>query len=212
MNRCPALAAVTLLVSSVSAFAQYKLEPAGAPPSELPSAIAAVLQKDGHKVAGSSGAFCEVWFRTSLPSGPKSTEDAVSFPAIPHGALIGVIRFPGPGADRRGQTIKPGVYTLRYSQYPINGDHQGIAPQRDFALLTPVAADPGVNETPAFDPLMNLSRKASGTPHPAVLSLESPPAGAGAPALVKEGENDWTLSVKIGDTAIALIVVGKTDA
>jgi hypothetical protein len=125
---------------------------------------------------------------------------------------LGVLRFPSAGADRRGQTIKPGVYTLRYGLYPVNGDHQGAAPQRDFAVLTPIAEDKDPNSTPAFDDLMAMSRKASGTPHPAVLSLEPPAAGSSAPSLNKEGEKDWSLSFKLGDTPMAIILVGKAEA
>ena len=28
---------------------------------------------------------------------------------------------------------------MRYSYYPMNGDHQGVAPQSDFAVLSPAA-------------------------------------------------------------------------
>jgi hypothetical protein len=122
-----------------------------------------------------------------------------------------VIRFPGKGADRRGQVIPAGVYTLRYSLFPVDGAHSGVAPQRDFALLTPLAADPDPAAKPAFDDLVKMSGKASGTPHPAVLSLETPPAGATAPSVVKEGEHDWTLTLKAGDVTFSIIVVGKSE-
>jgi hypothetical protein len=193
------------------AYPQYKLEPAGPPPSDLPPAIAGALQKDGSKiVAGSGTAFCEIWFRSTAPSGPKSTEDGVTLPAIPQGALLGALRFPARGADRRGQNIKPGVYALRYALQPVNGDHQGVAPQRDFMVMIPAADDPGPDAKPTFDDLMKLSRKASGTPHPAVLSM-SASSNSTFPELKKEGENDWALHAKIGDTAVEVILVGKAE-
>src|SRR5947207_10528854 len=182
-----------IMMAAGAAFAQYKMEPAGPPPSDLPASISAALQKDGAKVvAGSGTAFCEVWFRSTAPSGPKSSEEGVTLPTIPQGSLIGALRFPGRGADRRGQNIKPGVYTLRYALQPVNGDHQGVAPQRDFLLMVPVAADPGPGAKPGFDDLVKLSSKASGTPHPAVLSMASS-SNAKFPELKKEGENDWAL-------------------
>src|ERR1700739_1559455 len=99
-----------LMMAAGAAFPQYKLQPAGAPPSDLPPAIAGTLQKDGSKiVAGNGTAFCDLWFRTTAPSGPRSSEDGVALPTIPQGSLLGVIRFPGRGSDRRGQTIKAGV-------------------------------------------------------------------------------------------------------
>ena len=142
------------------------MEPAGAAPPDLAPAFASLMSKQGYKVSGPSGPYCEIWFRSSLPAGTKSSEDSVAFPTIPHGALMGAIRFPGQAADRRGQQIKAGTYTLRYSRYPVNGDHLGVAPQRDFLVLVPAGEDKDPNATPGFDELMAMSKKASGTPHP----------------------------------------------
>jgi len=189
----------------------YKMEPAGAPPPDLAPAFASLMSKQGYKVSGPSGPYCEIWFRSSLPAGTKSSEDSVAFPTIPHGALMGAIRFPGQAADRRGQQIKAGTYTLRYSRYPVNGDHLGVAPQRDFLVMVPAAEDKDPNATPGFDELMAMSKKASGTPHPAVLSME-PPGGGSVPGIAKEGERDWALSVKIGETPLAVILIGKSEA
>jgi len=207
MNRLPAIcSALPLLFCSLSAFAQYKAEPAGSPPPEVAPAIAQALQKDGVKISNSGTAYCEIWFRNAMPSGPATTEENVSLPTVPMGTLLGVIRFDGKGADRRGQTIKAGVYTLRYGIMPINGDHQGAAPQRDFLLMTPAAEDKDLNATPNFEALVAMSRKASGTPHPAVLSFWK--ADSATPGFSKQGESDWVLQTKIGDTPIDVILIG----
>lgn len=194
-------------MAASAAFSQYKVEPGGAPPTEAPAAVVATLKKEGVKITKGGAPYVEIWFRSTTPSGPKSTEDAVTLPTIPQGTLVGVLRFPGAGQDRRGQNIKPGVYTLRYSQHPVNGDHQGVAPQRDFLLLSPAAGDTNASATPNFDELVAMSRKASGTPHPAVLSASSSSSST-FPELKKEGDSDWVLHVKLGDTPIALIVAG----
>jgi hypothetical protein len=202
------------MIRSISAFAfcalsvlgQYKAEPAGAPTSEVAPAIAQALQKDGTRISNNGSAYCEIWFRADKPSGAKSSEENVTLPLIPQGALLGVIRFDGKGADRRGQTIKPGVYTLRYGILPVNGDHQGAAPQRDFLLLTPASEDKDLNSTPNFDTLVAMSTKASGTPHPAVLSFWK--ADSNTPGFAKQGDSDWVLQTKLGDTPIAVILVG----
>src|SRR5581483_6026582 len=78
--------ALLILATSVLCAQSYKMEPAGAPPSDLPPAFASLMSQQGYKVSGPGGVYCEVWFRSSLPSGPKSTEDSVAFPTIPHGA------------------------------------------------------------------------------------------------------------------------------
>ena len=200
------------LMCAGTALAQYKLEPAGAPPAELDPAIAGVLQKDGARIAAADGSpFCEIWLRTTLPSGPKANEESLTLPTVPHGALLGAIRFPGRGSDRRGQTIKPGVYTLRFSYYPVDGNHQGAAPQRDFLILSMASADKNPSATPAFDALMDQSRKASGTPHPACLSFWKADTDF-KPGFEKQGEHDWVFQTKIGDTPVAIILVGKAES
>jgi hypothetical protein len=200
-----------VFVFALLGFAQdYKLEPVATAVPGLPAAFASVIQTQGYRVAGPAGPWCEVWFRKSIPSGSKPADDSVAL-SIAQGTLIGILRFPGPGADRRGQVIKAGVYTMRYSNFPVDGAHQGVAPQRDFALLTPIANDADPAATPAFAPLVQMSLKASGTPHPAVFSLE-PPAGTTFPAVAKEGEKDWTLSVKVGDLPLSIILVGQAGA
>jgi hypothetical protein len=192
------------------ALAQYKMEPAGAPPSDVGGAFAAALQQQGIKISGPGGSvYCEVWFSSQVASGTKASDDTVTLP-IPQGALLGVIRFPGAAQDRRGQSLKACTYTLRYSQYPVNGDHQGVAPQRDFALLVRAGDDPDPKANPSFDALVALSAKASGTPHPAVLSMWNS-ASKKFPDFNKQGEHDWVLDTKVGDVAISIILAGKVE-
>lgn len=200
-----------LTLASTTLLAQYKLDKATEAPAALDPGFAKLLNKDGHRVMGADGkVICEIWLRATAPTGPKSAEEAVSLPTLVHGAVVGVIHFPARYSDRRGQTLKPGVYTMRYSMYPINGDHQGAAPQRDFFLLTPAAEDKDPAATPNFDTLMNMSRKASSTPHPAVFSVwKAEPFKAGLKA---EGEQDWVLEAMLGDIPVAIILVGKADA
>src|SRR5947209_16449777 len=97
---------LTLSACAVAALAQYKTEPAGPPPTDVPAAIRDALQKDGAKISGPGGVLCEVWFRTTTPAGPPNNEKDVTLPNLPHGALLGVIRYEAEGKDRRGQTIK----------------------------------------------------------------------------------------------------------
>lgn len=200
------------IMAASAALAQYKVESAGSPPSGLPPAITGALQKDGAKVIAANGSpVCELWFLSAAPSGPKNSEEGVTLPTIPQGALLGILRFPGKGSDRRGQNIAPGVYTLRYSLQPVNGDHQGVAPQRDFLVLVPLADDKDAKAIANIDDLMKMSRKASGTPHPAVLSIYAGSGGGKVPELKKEGDSDWVLQVKIGELPVSVIVVGKVE-
>ena len=202
---------LTFLFSATSLFAQYQMQSAGTVPSELAASAAGMLQKDGIKITGPGDkVVCEIWLRTAMPAAVKSSEDNLSNPMVPHGSILAAIRFPEKTADRRGQGVKPGVYTMRFSYYPQNGDHQGAAPQRDFLILAQAAEDKDGAANPGFDPLMNLSRKASGTPHPLVFSMWKDEADA-KPGFDKQGENDWILHTKIGDTPVAIILIGKAE-
>jgi hypothetical protein len=200
---------VGVLLAGAAAFGQYKLESAGAPPSDLTPAIRDAVQKDGAKVTGPNGIVAEVWFRTQVPN-KASGEQNVSFTDVAEGTLMGVIRFPDKATDRRGQTIKPGVYTMRLSFYPVDGAHQGVSPTRDFLLLVPAASDRDLNSTPAMQQVVDMSKKASGTPHPAVLNCWK--ADEGGAASVKQEGDDWVLYSTVGGRPIGLIVVGTYKA
>src|SRR5579883_400035 len=162
MTRNFALPLLAILLSATALSAQdYKLAaaPLAGPPSGLPAAYSSLLGP-GMRVDGPDGnSKVEVWFCKSIASGAQPSDPAIVF-GIAQGTLLGVIRWPGKGSDRRGQDIAPGLYTLRYSNFPVDGAHQGVAPQRDFALMTPIANDPDPAAKPAFDALVQMSTKA----------------------------------------------------
>ena len=108
------------------------------------------------------------------------------------------MRFPSQVRDYRRQRVKPGVYTLRYALVPVDGNHSGVAPQRDFLLAAPAAADPSpVNIT--RDEALNLSRKTTGTNHPSVWSIAAGGDAAGAvPTLNHQEDGDlWLLELRV---------------
>jgi hypothetical protein len=199
------LIAITALFVS-SAFAGYTVAPTGAPPAEA-SAYAASVSEKGIRILKDGGSvLMELWFVTTLPGGGE-VEDNTAFPNIPNGALLGIAHFPEKHNDRRGQTIKPGVYTLRYSRYPVNGDHMGVSPQRDFAVLSLAGKDPDPAAQPNFAKLMSMSRVASGTPHPLVLSIWQEDK-APESAIEEFAENETIFHTRIGQTQFAIIFAG----
>ena len=186
----------------------YKAEAAGAP--EIAGNLKGMLEAQGTKVVDGTGKlYAEIWLRSAQPTDAKSAEQNITLPEIPHGALMGVVSFPAGASDRRGQAIKAGVYTMRYSQFPITGDHQGVAPQRDFLILSPLADDKEGEVNLKFDVLMAMSRKGSGTAHPLILSMWK--ADQPQPGLSKEGEHDWVLQRSVGKVPLAIIVSGRAE-
>lgn len=153
----------------------YKAEPLSeAPPSELAATVQSALSPTGIRVSGPSGALCDIWLGKAVPGKANAPQSlGVVFPQFAQGTLLGAIRFPNSVKDYRKQLIKPGVYTLRYALSPENGNHMGVAPQRDFVLASPAAADQDPS-TLTLDRTLALSRKATGSNHPSVWSLAPP--------------------------------------
>jgi hypothetical protein len=193
----------------------YKIEPVAAVPSDIPKALQDALQPQGTRVVGDKGTVCEVWVGKAVPQGAGGSPDAV-YPTLGVGTLVGVLHFPAAGSDFRGQTIKPGYYTLRYALLPQDGNHMGVNPYRDFLLLSPVAADTQIDKPLQPVDLYKLSRQASGTNHPAVMSLVPTAKGATFPSLGQDDQGHTLLQVKLGasggDLPIALVVVGQAAA
>ncbi|MFN9460314.1 MAG: hypothetical protein ACK6D7_23500 [Acidobacteriota bacterium] len=202
---------ITLLFTAAALLAEdYKAAPGGAPPAELAASVSALLHKEGTRVMKDGQLLAEVWYRSEVPAGPASTEANLTMPNVPHGSLLAVIQFAQKHEDRRGQTVQPGIYTMRYSYFPENGTHQGAAPQRDFLLLVQAACDTDGASTPAFDALLALSRKASGTPHPAVFSIwKEDPKYFKEGQMEKQGEHDWVLMRKMGVVPVSMILAGR---
>jgi len=204
------LAAILLCTSSVL-LGQYKVETSGAPPAAVASGVSGVLDKQGVKITGPNGqVFAELWFRATPPPASATKEDASTWTGVAHGTLVGVVNFPTKTADRRGNPINAGVYTMRLSFFPVNGDHQGVAPQRDFLLLSKAEEDTDPASTPDFNTLVAASKKVTGSPHPAVFSMWKVDNDFKA-GFEKMGETDWVLQVKVAGTPVAIILIGKAE-
>jgi hypothetical protein len=201
------------------AVAGYKVETiGGCTNAEVSEAVKSALNPEGFRITGGSGILCEVWLRKVIPQKAGST--GAAYNTIANGAFVGVITYPSKAGDYRGQGIKPGTYTLRYHAIPQDGNHAGAAPQPDFFLLLPASADKNPNALIEFQEAANLSKQASGTNHPAPLSL-TPTTGGGALAFREANESDSALETKTKakpagegaevDFPLALILIGKAE-
>lgn len=214
---------------AISAFGQggYKIDSVPAPSAaDIPAAVQSALQTQGERLTDDKGnTVSEVWLRKEIPAQGGAEGGGAIYGGLEVGEWVGVLHFPGAGSDFRGQNIKPGYYTMRYALEPEDGNHMGVSVYRDFVLLGPVAQDAQVGQTLKFDDLVKLSRQASGTNHPAVLSMVpvSDSANPKFPALLHDGQSGyWVLQVKsetrpggggqAQDYGVAIIVVGKAEA
>lgn len=209
---------IGLLAASVEAD-EYSIAVLGeAPPAdELSAEIVSALATKGVKVTkGTSRTVCDIWLCKSweVKADFKATP-AVMYPFSP-GQLIGVLRFKRRGNDFRDQEIPSGVYTLRYAQQPIDGNHIGTFATRDFLVMVDAASDKSAGPFDVRD-LMTASAEAAESNHPGMLCLQKSDDNVKSPALKHNEDHDWwiaqltgkaTVAGKSNDLPIAVVVVG----
>jgi hypothetical protein len=205
---------VLLLSVCLCAGQTGKVEKLGpATDSSLSEAVKNTLEPAGYRVTLDDGSVaCEVWLHKAVPARQKQEAANVLYPGLAESTLVGVISFTHAAADYRGQPVKPGFYTLRYELLPDDGNHLGAAPNRDFVLLVPAPADQDPNALFKFDELVNLSRKATGTRHPAPFSLVA--ASGTAASVHRDEEEHWIFSAVMKsasgeDLPFAMVVKGS---
>ena len=182
--------------------------------SAVPAAVRQTLEAKGYRLTLDEPApACELWIRKSVPAQAKKDIEGLAYPQLAESTLVGVIRFSQPAADFRGQRIPAGFYTLRYELIPNDGNHLGVAPNRDFLLLVPAASDADPKAQFKFEELVALSREATGTKHAGPLSLAQADGVVTAAAVSKDDQDHWIFSAPVklasGDEIpIALVVRG----
>ena len=207
-------AAVLLLCATLASAQTGKVENLTSLGDTSPSSeVKKVLDSKGYRLSLDDGTVvCDLWLRKTIPGQPKKDVPGAIYTQFADSALIGVISFSQAATDYRGQSIKTGTYTLRYALMPNDGNHLGVAPNRDFLLLVPASSDSDPDKSYKFDDLVNLSRSATTTHHPAPLSLAQADHGIAA-AFAKDEEDHWIFSVGVklasGDELpIALVIKG----
>jgi hypothetical protein len=214
----PKALAILLLLAAFPAYAQAgKLESIGAfSGASASDAMKKALEPRGWRVSLPDGAvLCEIWLRRNVTTGKNEAQGA-SYTSLLDSTFIGVITFPKPATDFRKQPIQPGTYTLRYSLHPIDGNHMGISPIRDFLLLSPIAADLNPDAKYKFADLVELSKKAAGVNHPAPISLVSPEGINNWPSLSEDEYGHLVFAAKVKtdsgrDLPIAFVVRGAAE-
>lgn len=215
VRAAPRLTAVfaILVAAALPCLAQAgKVEGIGESEAPVPEAVRKALEAHGYKITlPDAGVIAEIWLRQELPSPAKREVPGAVYPQFTESALLGVISFPTATADYRGDPIKAGTYTMRYELLPDDGNHLGVAPNRDFVLLIPAASDPDPGAAYKFDQLVNLSSQATGARHPAAMSMVST-ENSGPAAIMLDEDQHWVFSatLRVGGEAVpfGLIVKG----
>lgn len=188
------------------------------PPDALSEAIRGALAPTGLRILRPDGeVLCDLWLAKAADakSGFKPSS-SVKYPFV-IGALVGALRFGESGGnDFREQVIPEGMYTLRYTQQPVDGDHLGTSPFQDFLALVPAGSDKNIAALADFELEETSKQSPEGGTHPGILSLQPPSPKPPASAQVKKKGDYWVLSTQLGGKAkeeslqigLDLVVVG----
>jgi hypothetical protein len=200
----------------------FSIEPVAAHPSaSFPQETVDHLDPQGSLLFTYSNGLkmgvCEFfWAKTAVAQdGPPGSGQAF-YRTLKPGAFLGVIHFLADASedyreDFHDQKLGPGYYTMRYAAMP---DSDTV----DFVLLSPLGMDRDLSRVLPIEELLRLSRKASHTKEPAVMSLVPVDLrGHDFPDVKTDGEGTWTLQVKLhlkpgksGSTqelALAIVVI-----
>ena len=211
-------AALLLLTVQTASGQEYSVEPIdSAPEAEgVSEEITSLIADQGYRVKkGSSRTVCEIWFCKDLAIDPDFEPSEERLYPFTLGQLMGVIHFRRRGTEFRDQTISRGWYTLRFGLQPVDGNHEGTSPTRDFLLLV----DPSEDELPEpwdVEDLHKASANAAGSSHPAMLCLQRPTEGSEVAIHHDESNDWWVLHAVVGGVAndkpqevpMDLVVVG----
>ncbi len=172
--------------------ASYKVEPlAQTAPELVAEPIRAQLSDTALRILDETGEpFIDIWLRKGVPASakPAGPDGAVQFPVIQVGELVGVAQYHVDGYDYKDQVIIPDVYTMRYGQQPINGDHLGVSTYRDYLMLL-IGEEDKALDPQNQEKLDEESSFAAGSNHPAVLLLLNAPDAAEASVVRDEVED-----------------------
>ena len=224
MNRwtLAAAACFTLLAATMVAADDGKLTAVEKAPSGVSEKVAAALNVKGQQIEAGGAAIGSVWLVKQLDAKADFKPSlAVKYPLTP-GQLVGVIEIVKKSefTDFRGQDVAAGVYTLRYGQQPVDGNHVGTSDLADFLLAIPAKLDTDPALLKMSEAMHKLSAKTAGSNHPAIFSLLPPKADEKTPALTHDSSKHfWILSItadgKAGDAAIKIplrvVMVGVSE-
>ena len=197
----------------------YSIKPVTeAAPKELAEPVRKLMGDHAVQLLDAKGeVLAQVWFCKEVPAkAPAGAE--LTYQQLQESTVVGALKVAKQMRDYRKQKVKPGVYTLRYGNQPMDGDHMGTAPYAEFVLACPAAEDKSAApmETKA---LHELSAKSTNS-HVAIFLLFPGTGAAAEPKLVNKGEGHWVLfqqlDAKAGDKKaklpVGLVLIGASSA
>lgn len=187
--------AIAVVLLTTIAIAAQKVERLALQAGGLSEPIRHAVEEKGYRVALDNGSTADFWFAKQLLASEKTVPGAL-YPDLEPGAFIAIVTLHRDLSDYRGQTIRPGTYSLRYELLPQDGNHLGVAPNPDFLLAIPVAEETNPIQPLVLKKVEEMSSKVTGS-HPAVIALDS----AGEPGTLTKTDQGVVFSVAVPTAA-----------
>ena len=196
----------------------YSVEAIDAAPEaeDVPGELVELFSDKGVRVKrNSTRTVCEIWFCKELEIDPEFEGSLDRLYPFTPGQLIGLLHFSRRGSEFRDQTIDSGWYTLRFDLQPVDGNHVGTSPTRDFLVLVNAEQDEA-DKLWGVDELHEASAEAAGSSHPAMMCLQKTDDVTES-AIRQDEANDWTVlevvtkgvaNGKPQEVPVGLVVVG----
>lgn len=203
------LCAWLLATSAAQAADNYAVEPLDSQPAALPDWLSPLLMSRGHRVTLDGEPLLDFWFRSTLPTGEPTAELGIAYGQLAQGLLVGLVHLHAPWTDYRKQNIAAGSYTLRYGVQPADGDHTGQTYFRDFLMLVPLDRDVFVeNGAPELEPVVEASKAAASTEHPAVMALYEIYEPTARTQIIENDFEEPVLAVPLAELVLGIALSG----
>lgn len=191
------------LMCSLATAEDYRVEKIDGGPEEgeISDELAALMDDSGYRVIrGTSRTAAEIWFAKDWKLDPDFEPSATRLYPFTEGQLIGVLHFSRRGSDFRDQSVSSGWYTLRFALQPVDGNHVGTSPTRDFLVIISADQDEPDKEWDT-DSLNEASSEVAGSTHPAMLCLQLASEGEETKMVHQESVDWWMLHAVGNGTA-----------
>ena len=179
-----------------------------APPEKLNADIKTKIAPVSHQISDNKGLFFEFWFVMEVPLRGFADTTQKTMNKINEISLLGaaiVYENKEQYTDFREDPIDPGLYVMRLSLQPQDGNHLGTSPFDTFAILVPYQKDAEVLEFMDPEVMVEIASEDTPAEHPPILSLQPLEKPKGSfPRLDHHEEEAWNslclkLSGKVGD-------------
>jgi hypothetical protein len=142
-----------------------------APPAELDPSFHELLGPQALEVGKDGKVAFEFWLVREVSLNARPASNAQGLDAVSQTTVLGALRVPEERRDYRDHELFAGVYTLRMSFQPQDGDHLGTSDFLYFLTLIPAKADPSPVGIETYKAMVKASGKETPSGHPVILSL-----------------------------------------